>query len=194
MGLVPTVREGTRIAFDSLFANKVRSFLTILGIGIGVLVVVLMAAVIEGINVSFKDALGEPNQFWAMHAAPDVNIGESDNEDEPDPFWANDPLDPAWTPRLEELPEIEYVEPFADLSQMGYVASADGEEVTIALAAVGPRYLEMAGGDVIYGRYFSDVESRRRAPVIVPDRRTNSLVIRARRSEFEAIERLLGHE
>jgi hypothetical protein len=31
-----------------------------------------------------------------------------------------------------------------------------------------------------------------RAPVIVPDRRTNSLVIRARRSELDG--RLLGHD
>lgn len=33
-----------------------------------------------------------------------------------------------------------------------------------------------------------------RPPVIVPDRRTNSLVIRARRSELDAIGRLLGHD
>jgi general secretion pathway protein D len=33
-----------------------------------------------------------------------------------------------------------------------------------------------------------------RPPVIVADRRTNSLVIRARRSELEAIGRLLGHD
>jgi Bacterial type II/III secretion system short domain len=33
-----------------------------------------------------------------------------------------------------------------------------------------------------------------RPPVIVADRRTNSLVIRAGRSELEAIGRLLGHD
>jgi general secretion pathway protein D len=33
-----------------------------------------------------------------------------------------------------------------------------------------------------------------RPPVIVADRRTNSLIIRARRSELEAIGRLLGHD
>ena len=33
-----------------------------------------------------------------------------------------------------------------------------------------------------------------RPPVIVADRRTNSLVIRARRVELEAIGRLLGHD
>lgn len=168
MGLIPTLREGVRIAVDSLFANKVRSFLTILGVGIGVLVVVLMAAVIEGINASFRDALGEPNQFWAMHAAPDVNLGP-DAEDEPNPFWDNDPLDPAWAPLLQELPEIEYIEAVADLTQTTYVASAGGEDVRLSLIAVGPRYLEIAGGDVTYGRYFSDVESDRRSSVVLVD-------------------------
>lgn len=169
MGFVPTLREGVRIATDSLFSNKVRSFLTILGIAIGVLVVVLMAAVIEGINASFKDALGtEPNVFYAMHAPFEPEIS-TEADDEPNPFWENEPLDARLTRELERLPEIRAVEPVADLGQSGYVASADGEDVTIALAAVGPRYLEIAGGDVIDGRYFSEVENERRTPVAVID-------------------------
>ena len=170
MGIVPTLREGVRIAFDSLFANKVRSFLTILGVAIGVLVVVLMAAAIEGINASFEDVLGsDPNTFWAMHAPFDADFGAEADDGEPSPFWANEPLDPAWTTLLEQLPEIAYVEPVADLGQSGYVASVAGEEVRLSLAAVGPRYLEIAGGDVTSGRYFSDVENDRRAPVILVD-------------------------
>lgn len=167
MGLLATLREGVRIAMDSLFANKVRSFLTVLGIAIGVLVVVVMAAVIEGINVSFKDALGsEPDTFWAMHAPFEANFQTGDRSG---PFWTNDPLDPAWAKQLQRLPEIRYVEPVADLGQSGYVATAGGEEVILTLAAVGPQYLEIAGGDIPYGRYFSEVESDRRTPVIVID-------------------------
>ncbi len=168
MGIIPTLREGVRIALDSLFANKVRSFLTVLGVAIGVLVVVLMAAVIEGINVSFKDALGsELDTFWAVHALFDPSaVGQ---DDESSPFWTNPPLDPTWTPLLERLPEVQYVEPVADLGQSGYVASAEGEEVTLSLIAVGPRYLELAGGDVTRGRYFSEAENDRRAPVVLVD-------------------------
>ncbi len=170
MGIAATLREGIRIALDSLFANKVRSFLTVLGIAIGVLVVVIMAAVIEGIDTSFKDALGnDPNTFWAMHAPFEAQFETSSDDGERDPFWANDPLDPALAPELERLPEIRYVEPVADLGQVGYVASAGGEEVTLTLAAVGPRYLEIVGGDITDGRYFSDVESDRRTPVAVID-------------------------
>ncbi len=129
-----------------------------------------MAAAIEGINASFEDVLGsDPNTFWAMHAPFDADFGAEADDGEPSPFWANDPLDPAWTTLLERLPEVEYVEPIADLAQSGYVASVAGEEVRLSLAAVGPRYLEIAGGDVTSGRYFSDVENDRRAPVILVD-------------------------
>lgn len=170
MGLIPTLREGVRIALDSLFANKVRSFLTVLGIAIGVLVVVVMAAVIEGINVSFKDALGsEPNTFYAMHAPFEANFDTGSDDGERSPFWANDPLEPSLAPLLQRLPEIRYVEPVADLTQNGYVGSTGGEDVRLSLSAVGPRYLEISGGDVTSGRYFSDVESDRRTPVVLVD-------------------------
>src|SRR5690606_16986866 len=46
------VFEGIGIALDSLRANKVRAALTILGVAIGVMVVIAMAAAITGINRS----------------------------------------------------------------------------------------------------------------------------------------------
>ena len=49
---VSSLAEGVLIAIDALRANKVRAALTILGIAIGVFVVVLMSAVIHGINSS----------------------------------------------------------------------------------------------------------------------------------------------
>ena len=50
------LREGIVIAFDALFANKIRATLTILGVTIGVGVVVTVAAFITGIRGSIMDA------------------------------------------------------------------------------------------------------------------------------------------
>lgn len=171
MGIVPTLREGVRVALDSLFANKVRSFLTILGIAIGVLVVVVMAAVIEGIDTSFTDAISEagPTTFYVMHAPFEANFEGGVGEEEESDWMKNDPLDPAWTRLLEELPEIRAVEALADLGQSGFFASAEGNEVRITLAAVGPRYLDIAGGDLEDGRAFSSVENNRNTPVAIID-------------------------
>ena len=49
--------EGVGIALDSLRANKVRASLTILGIAIGVMVVVGMAAAITGIRRSVTSTI-----------------------------------------------------------------------------------------------------------------------------------------
>jgi len=168
MGLLPTLREGVRVALDSLFANKVRSGLTILGVAIGVVVVMVMAAVVEGVNSSFEDALAAagPNTFYLMHA---MQTGFNDMGDEESAFRKRPPLDPRWTEDIERLPEIEYAGSMVDLSQDGFHAKANGEDVRISLIAVTARYLEMSGGDISDGRFFSEVEDDRRTPVAVVD-------------------------
>ena len=47
--------EGVRIAIESLRANKVRAFLTIMGVAVGVFVVVAMSAAVHGMTMSFKE-------------------------------------------------------------------------------------------------------------------------------------------
>jgi putative ABC transport system permease protein len=49
--------EATKIAFASIMAHKLRSFLTLLGIIIGVTVVTAVATVIEGANVYIKEKI-----------------------------------------------------------------------------------------------------------------------------------------
>ncbi len=48
------IKEGLRIAFRAIRANKMRSVLTTLGIIIGIVSVTLMATAIEGVNRSFE--------------------------------------------------------------------------------------------------------------------------------------------
>jgi putative ABC transport system permease protein len=61
--------EGIRIALTALRANKVRSGLTILGVTIGVLVVMVIAAVIQGVNGSFTEAISSRGvtTFYVVH-------------------------------------------------------------------------------------------------------------------------------
>ena len=72
MGIGSTLLEGVRVALDSLRSNKVRSALTILGVTIGVMVVMVMAAMVQGLNSSFQDAIASagPNTFYVFHAPP----------------------------------------------------------------------------------------------------------------------------
>ena len=50
-------KEGIRIAFTAIAANKMRSVLTTLGIVIGVVVVTLMATVIEGLGMALDKSI-----------------------------------------------------------------------------------------------------------------------------------------
>jgi putative ABC transport system permease protein len=50
-------REVFRMALDSIRANRLRSFLTVLGIVIGVMTVIGMVSVIQGLNASFRAEL-----------------------------------------------------------------------------------------------------------------------------------------
>ncbi len=105
MGLWATLKEGLLVAFDSLRANKVRSGLTILGVTIGVMVVLVMAAVVQGLNSSFRDLIASagPTTFYVFHA-PEGGGGISTGlEEEENEFMRNPPLDPVWTRELARL-------------------------------------------------------------------------------------------
>jgi putative ABC transport system permease protein len=55
--LLGEVREGLSIAAVALAANRLRSFLTTMGIVIGVMTVIAIMAIIQGLNASFSESL-----------------------------------------------------------------------------------------------------------------------------------------
>ena len=76
------VKEIFMMAMDSIKMNKLRSSLTILGIVIGVLTIVGMVAVIEGINASFAqqlEAMGA-NILFVSRYEPGIHFGRMPEE------------------------------------------------------------------------------------------------------------------
>ena len=174
MGIIATVTEGIAVAFDSLGANKVRSSLTILGVTIGVLVVMVMAAIITGINRSFSELMAPEGitTFWVAHFDFSSMQFSGPLEEGEDAFFRNPPLEPEWTRELARIPGIRSAAPVVDLAGSGYEASSGADRVEIALYGVGADYIEISGGDVIAGRWFTQSEADRRAPVTVLDSAT----------------------
>lgn len=175
MGVFTTIKEGIAVAFDSLGANRVRSALTILGVTIGVLVVMVMAAVITGINSSFSDMISSRGitTFYVAHFdfSSGMGVGGPLEEEESD-FMKNDPLDARWARDLGSLPGIESAAAMVDLGGSGYEASGGDQEVEISLYGVSSDFLEIDNGDIIDGRWFTNVEADRRANVVVIDSAT----------------------
>jgi putative ABC transport system permease protein len=76
------VRESAFMAIDTVRTNKLRSLLTILGVSVGVVTVVFMVSIIQGLNKSFAEqieALGS-NAIWATKFDP--SIGHQPNTEE----------------------------------------------------------------------------------------------------------------
>ncbi|MCL7971230.1 MAG: ABC transporter permease, partial [marine benthic group bacterium] len=105
MGIWTTLKEGLVVALDSLRANKVRSGLTILGVTIGVMVVLIMAAIVQGVNESFRDIIASsgPTTFYVFHAPVGGGGINTGLEEEENAFMRNPPLDPSWVRELERL-------------------------------------------------------------------------------------------
>jgi putative ABC transport system permease protein len=162
--------EGIRIALTALRANKVRSGLTILGVTIGVLVVMVIAAVIQGVNGSFTEAISSRGvtTFYVVHASFGIDISTGYDDEESD-FMTNPTLDPDWARDLARLPEIQDVWVYADLSQSGFEARSGEERAEIALVAVTDSYLEFDNGDMADGRWFTSTENYRARNVAVID-------------------------
>lgn len=81
------IKEGLFISFNAILANKMRSFLTTLGIVIGVCSVVLMSTAIKGVDNSFQQGISSlgsdvlyidkfawfgNEEFWKMRNRPNI--------------------------------------------------------------------------------------------------------------------------
>jgi putative ABC transport system permease protein len=72
--------EIIRMAFDSLRAHKFRSFLTVLGIVIGVAVVIVIASLLTGVRQSIVNLIEEfgTNNIYAFHLSTGPSLGPRD--------------------------------------------------------------------------------------------------------------------
>jgi putative ABC transport system permease protein len=85
--------EIIRMAFDSLRAHKFRSFLTVLGIVIGVAVVIVIASLLTGVRQSIVQVVEEfgTNNIYAFHLSTGPSLGPRDaSERQRKPLTAED--------------------------------------------------------------------------------------------------------
>src|SRR3977135_2435840 len=76
------VKESAYMALDTVRANKLRSLLTILGVSVGVITVIFMVSIIQGLNKAFAEqieALGS-NSIWATKFDPSFGHQPSSEE------------------------------------------------------------------------------------------------------------------
>ena len=147
--------EGMSVALENLRSNKLRSFLTILGVVIGVATVMLMASIVDGVRTQVFNALNAatPNAFYVMRffSQTPLNPQNLPYEVRIRPVVSNEDADAI---RREEnirhaglwLQSFVRIEFQALRSQGVWVLGADDA------------YMEIKGGTVAAGRFFTQGE------------------------------------
>ena len=163
MNLTST-REGIGIALDALRSNKVRAFLTTLGIVIGVATVMTMAAAITGFRAMVMEgieAIG-PNNFIASRFDPTALTFSGDGQD---PTEGKPPLTFPDAEMLEALPAVRTVATSIDAG--GEVRAGSRAVSGVQLMGRSADWVEYSKGDFLRGNNFLAVHDQRASNIAV---------------------------
>ena len=158
------VFEGVGIALSSIRANKARAALTILGVAIGVAVVMVIAAMITGINRGVTDMVEQlgPRTFFVFRRFQGgIQISDGTQRER----RRNPPLTLAEAERIAALPTIAFVVVNEEASRGIEFENRNLESVSVI--GRGPQWLGVSGGDVFPGRSFTRVEDQASSRVAV---------------------------
>ena len=170
--------EGIGIALDSLRANKARAALTILGVAIGVTVVMVIAAMISGINQGVAETFEQiaPRTFLVHRVfLPGINV--SDGSDDA-PWRRNPPINGTEADRIALLPSVRYVTRREEAQTM--VEFGDLHLESVNVSGLSSQWVEVNGGDVYPGRTFTHLEDAANDQVVVVNQKLATQLFRGR--------------
>ncbi|MFN2499288.1 MAG: ABC transporter permease [Pyrinomonadaceae bacterium] len=151
------------MAFDTLRANKLRSLLTILGVTVGVLTVIFMVSIIQGLNKAFAqqiEALGS-NAIWATKFDP--SFGHQPTSEE---LHRKDLTLADAEAIRNEAPSVLSVSPIhRKIAET--VRYADKQSDTPILIGATPYYEFTQSSYVDRGRFITDTDIRERTNICV---------------------------
>ncbi len=166
------LRENIWMALDTLRQHKLRSFLTILGVVIGTMTVIVIAAFVSGIDARVSKEIESfgTNAIYIFKFEPGFNFNPSAEERMRKPISYEDMMAIG-----AECPSVENVAPF--MSPVDYMAGPMAERVKIryqdtemvnsTVQGTLPGYFRMGTVEVSEGRFFTDAENDTRADVCV---------------------------
>ena len=157
------IKESAFMAVDTLRTNKLRSSLTILGVSVGVITVIFMVSIIQGLNKAFAEqieALGS-NAIWATKFDPSFGHQPSSEE-----LHRKDlTLEDADAIR-NEAPSIVGVSPIhRKIAET--VRYADKQSDTPILIGATPYYEFVQSSYVGRGHFITDTDIRERSNVCI---------------------------
>src|SRR2546425_703317 len=157
------IKESAFMALDTVRVNKLRSALTILGVSVGVVTVMFMVSIIQGLNKAFAaqvESLGS-NTIWALKFDPSFGHQPTSEEIHRKELTVEDA-----DAIRREAPSVSSVAPFyRKIAET--VRYQDKQSDTPILLGVTPYHEFTLSNYVGYGRYISDLDVEDRANVCV---------------------------
>lgn len=160
--------ENFKMAFNTLRANKLRSFLTIFGVIIGVITVMLMSSIISGISVAVEkevESFGTRSIFLYKRSIG-INFGAPSREER-----MRKPLTMDDAEAIRNLSTMELAVPFLDISnnffgQKILVTGKNGKTSSaVQLSGTLPDVEKSSTEVLLEGRWFTQSESDNKADV-----------------------------
>ena len=162
------VRSETFVmALDNVRAHKFRSFLTVLGIVIGVTTVISIASILTGLRaniIQFVEEYGT-NNIYAFHLSSGISLGAHDRSER-----TRKPLRPEDGEAIKQLaPAVQ------DVANQGFIEWNFDKTLTYAgqtykqgdLQGVSANYAAITNGSMEEGRFISELDDQHRREVMV---------------------------
>lgn len=163
------IYENLKMALSTLNANKLRSFLTVIGVMIGVIVVMAIASIISGIDEAVKrqvESFGT-NSIFISKYEPGIQFGRRSREERMrKPLTFDDAM------ALGQLPSLITAVPILDITNNffgGRLSVTGGGKTSnsVRLQGTTPDF-EKAGTEILMqGRFFTETESEDKQQVCV---------------------------
>lgn len=162
--------ENFKMAFDTLRGNKLRSFLTIIGVVVGVITVMLISSIISGISVAVSkevESFGTRSIFLYKMDIGIRTTAPTREERMRKPLTMDD------AEAISSLSSIEVAVPFLDISNnfFGQKINVTGKNgktsSSVQLNGTLPQMAETTTEVLIDGRWFSQSENDAKTNVIV---------------------------
>ncbi len=158
-------RENLAMAMQTLLAHKFRSFLTVLGIIIGVLTVIVISSILTGMRknvITFVEEFGTDNIF-AFHLGMGPRFGRRPREE-----WLRKPLGPMDAAAIkEQCPSVRDVTwegiPWNTRVEIKYKGNVLR---SFQFYGVPANYVTVANLKMEYGRFFTELEDEHRMSVV----------------------------
>ncbi|AOY14418.1 ABC transporter permease [Bacillus sp. ABP14] len=148
------INENIRMAISSIFAHKMRSILTMLGIIIGISAIITILAMGDGQTAKMQKELADSQKL------DEINI-EYVNPDSPTEIAK---ITPEMVKQLEGIPGVKDVYPKARMDIKAYTGSKD---ISFSLNVATGNFMQDSKIKIVHGRELTEDELTKATPVVI---------------------------